>query len=65
MAVVESTFWYKVIKAKFFPARSEEEKAKAEELIENLREAIGGYRTAWLGNYWRYYGGYMWGVGER
>jgi hypothetical protein len=65
MATVESTFWYKVFKAKFFPATSEEENAKADEFMENVREAIAGYRVAWMGNYWKYYGGYVWGVGER
>jgi hypothetical protein len=65
MVTVESTFWINVIRAKFFPAKSEEERAKAEELMENLNEAVTGARKAWMGNYGRYYGGYVWGVGER
>jgi hypothetical protein len=65
MVTVESTFWYNVIKAKFFPSASEEEQAKAEEFMESVRKAIAGYKTNWVRNYGRYYGGYVWGVGER
>jgi hypothetical protein len=65
MATVESTFWFNVIKANFFPAKSEEEQLRAQELMENLHEAVVGARAAWMGNYGRYYGGYVWGVGER
>ncbi|KAH7086519.1 hypothetical protein FB567DRAFT_72747 [Paraphoma chrysanthemicola] len=65
MATVESTFWYNVLKAKFFPSKSEAEKEKAARFLESLGEAVKGYRGAWMGNYWRYYGGYVWGVGER
>jgi hypothetical protein len=65
MITVESSFWFNIIKAKFFPAKSDEERAKAEELMENLGEAVAGARKAWMGNYGRYYGGYVWGVGER
>jgi hypothetical protein len=39
MITVESSFWFNIIKAKFFPAKSDEERAKAEELMENY----GGY----------------------
>jgi|TARA_R110002003_G_scaffold112_9_gene9610 hypothetical protein len=65
MATVESTFWYNVLKAKFFPSKSEEEKEKAEQFLENIKGAVTGYRAAWMGNYRRYYEGYVWGVGER
>jgi hypothetical protein len=65
VATVESTFWFNVIKAKFFPAKSEEEQLRAQEFMENLHEAVTGARAAWMGNYGRYYGGYVWGVGER
>jgi hypothetical protein len=65
MATVESTFWLTVIKAKFFPASSEEEKERAEDVLNRLREAIGNARGAWMRNYGRYYGRYVWGVGER
>jgi hypothetical protein len=65
MATVESTFWFNVIKANFFPAKSEEEQLRAQEFMENFYEAVAGARAAWMGNYGRYYGGYVWGVGER
>lgn len=65
MATVESTFWLSIIKAKFFPSTSEEEKEKAEQFLESVRGAVAGYKATWMGNYGRYYGGYVWGVGER
>lgn len=65
MASVESTFWISLIKAKFFPSNSEEEKQKAEEFLARIREAVADYKATWMPNYWRYYGGYVWGVGER
>lgn len=65
MVTVESTFWFNVIKAKFFPPASEEDKEKADEYMERIREAITGYKANWMQNYGRYYGGYVWGVGER
>jgi hypothetical protein len=65
MATVESTFWYNVLKAKFFPSKLEEEKEKAEQFLENIKGAVIGYRAAWMVNYRRYYEGYVWGVGER
>ncbi|OAK97842.1 hypothetical protein IQ06DRAFT_37876 [Phaeosphaeriaceae sp. SRC1lsM3a] len=65
MATVESTFWFHVLKAKFFPAKEQEERAKADELLNLVSEAVERFRGAWMGNYRRYYGGYVWGVGER
>ncbi|KAH8728447.1 hypothetical protein GQ44DRAFT_702313 [Phaeosphaeriaceae sp. PMI808] len=66
MATVESTFWIKVLKAKFFPSSSsDEESQKSEEFLASIRGALAGYKAAWMGNYGRYYGGYVWGVGER
>jgi hypothetical protein len=65
MVTVESTFWFNVIKAKLFPSASEEDKRKAEQFLEDVRSAIAGYKATWMGNYGRYYGGYVWGVGER
>ncbi|KAF2033184.1 hypothetical protein EK21DRAFT_39204, partial [Setomelanomma holmii] len=65
MVSVESTFWYNVLKARFVPSKSEEEKEKAEIFLGRVRGAVQGYGAAWMGNYWRYYGGYVWGVGER
>jgi hypothetical protein len=65
MITVESTFWFNVIKAKFFPSQSVEEQAEAEAFMSNVQEAVTNSRAAWMGNYGRYYGGYMWGVGER
>ncbi|KAF2820689.1 hypothetical protein CC86DRAFT_116650 [Ophiobolus disseminans] len=65
MATVESTFWFNVIKAKCFPSSSPGDKEEAEEFLANLRGALEGYKAAWMTNYGRYYGGYVWGVGER
>jgi hypothetical protein len=61
MATVESTFWFNVIRAKFFP----KEKDEAEAFLANAWNALESGRAAWMGNYGRYYGGYVWGVGER
>ena len=63
MATVESTFWYNVAKAKWFPSAAEEEKEKAEQLLRNLQTAVKGFRVAWMKNYQRYYGSYIWGLG--
>lgn len=65
MATAESTFWFNVIRAKYFPSNQVAEKEKNDELLESVRSAVQGYRNAYLGNYRRYYGGYVWGVGER
>lgn len=65
MVTVETTFWLNVLKAKFFPSGTEEEKNSAESVLANLREAFAGYKANWMVNYGRYYGGYIWGVGER
>ncbi|KAH7391042.1 hypothetical protein DE146DRAFT_153021 [Phaeosphaeria sp. MPI-PUGE-AT-0046c] len=65
MATVETTFWFHVLKAKFFPAKEEGQRAKAAEFLERVSDAVKGVRGAWMGNYRRYYEGYVWGVGER
>lgn len=65
MATVESIFWFNVLKAKFFSSKVGEEQQKADEFLGRLGEAVEGYRRVYLGNYGRYYGGYVWGVGER
>lgn len=65
MATVESTFWFHVIKAKFFLSASAEEQEKADQYLAYVSEAIAGYKSNWMQNYGRYYGGYVWGVGER
>ncbi|CAO2657897.1 Nn.00g071570.m01.CDS01 [Neocucurbitaria sp. VM-36] len=63
MATVESTFWFSVIKAKFFPSTSEEDKQKADEFLDRIGSAVKGYRKVWMRNYGRYYGAHLWGVG--
>jgi hypothetical protein len=65
MVTVESTFWFHVLKAKFFPSQSAQEKVKSQAFMSNVEEAIVNSRAAWMGNYGRYYAGYVWGVGER
>jgi hypothetical protein len=65
MVTVESTFWLTVLKAKFWPTATEEEKERADGILEKLGMGVKGVRGAWMGNYGRYFGGYVWGVGER
>ena len=62
MATVESTFWFNVLRAKFFPSTSLEQKKKNDEFLENIGDAIRGYRRVYVRNYGRYYGAYVWGV---
>ena len=63
MATVEITFWYHVLRAKFFPRASVEEQEKADALLQRLSEAMKNYRHVWMANYNRYYGAYVWGLG--
>jgi hypothetical protein len=65
MVTVESTFWFNVLRARFFPPKSEEGIEKGEELLDRVQGAVRTARNQWMGNYGRYYGGYVWGVGER
>jgi hypothetical protein len=63
MATVETTFWFHVLRAKFFPRASQEEQQKADALLDRVNDAFKGYRHVWLANYGRYYAAYMWGLG--
>ena len=63
MATVETTFWFHVLRAKFFPRASAEEQEKADALLARLNEAMRNYRYVWMANYNRYYSAYMWGLG--
>lgn len=63
MATAESTFWYNVIKAKYFPSAREEDQEKDERFLEDFRAAVKGYRAVWMRNYGRYYSAYLWGLG--
>ncbi|KAI4680276.1 uncharacterized protein J4E84_007924 [Alternaria hordeiaustralica] len=63
MATVETTFWFYVLRAKFFPRASAEEQEKADALLQRLSEAMKNYRHVWMTNYNRYYGAHMWGLG--
>ncbi|KAL6705975.1 hypothetical protein ACN47E_006254 [Coniothyrium glycines] len=56
MAAAESTFWYNVLSAKFFPSSNVEEQEKHDRLLDNVRAAIKGFRGVWMNNYGRYYG---------
>ncbi|KAH3949222.1 hypothetical protein HBH70_105510 [Parastagonospora nodorum] len=62
---LESTFWFHVIKAKFFPSSSAEEQQKNDQYLAHVSEAIAGYKSNWMRSYRKYYEGYVWGVGER
>lgn len=59
LATAESTFWIKVIHAKFF---AKEDDAEADEFLERCKEALKGFRRAWLPNYQRYFGASIWGL---
>jgi hypothetical protein len=63
MATVETTFWFYVLRAKFFPRASQQEQQKADALLERVNDAFNSYRCVWMANYGRYYGAYMWGLG--
>lgn len=65
MATVETTFWLSVLKAKFFPANTEDGEHEAEDILLRLREGFAGYKANWMINYGNYYSGYVWGIGER
>lgn len=62
MTIAETTFWFNVIRAKYFPSKVVEEQKEAARFMEDLRAAIKGYRAVWMRNYDRYYGAYIWGV---
>ena len=63
MATAESTFWFNVVRAKYFPPQAVEEKEEADRFLQDLRNAVKSYRSVWLANYNRYYGAYAWGLG--
>lgn len=63
MATIESTFWFKVLKARFYPSESIEGNRDADELLERLGQAVNGFRSAWMANYGRFWGADAWGVG--
>ncbi|KAF9691962.1 hypothetical protein EKO04_010087 [Ascochyta lentis] len=62
MATAESTFWFNVARAKYFPSTQEEEKGKADQFLQELQAAMQGYKAVWMGNYGRYYDAYIWGA---
>jgi hypothetical protein len=63
MVTAESTFWFNVVRAKYFPSKAVEGKEEADRFLQDLWNAVKGYRTVWLANYNRYYGAYAWGLG--
>ncbi|KAF3042023.1 hypothetical protein E8E11_007295 [Didymella keratinophila] len=63
MATAETTFWFNVIRAKYFPSKVDKEQEEAARLLDDFRAAIKGYRAVWLRNYDRYHGAYIWGAG--
>ena len=60
-AIVECTFWTKVIKHKFF-AKSEEEKEGSDEFFRDIGRRVRRYRVIWIGAYKGYYGETVWGL---
>jgi hypothetical protein len=63
MSVAESTFYFTIIKAKYFPSKSVQEKEKADRFLHDLAAVMKGYRAVWLKNYRAYYAAYIWGLG--
>lgn len=63
MATVESTFWFYVLRAKFFPRTAQADRQQDDELLDSFKRAVTGFRQAWIGNYQRYYGAHLWGLG--
>ncbi|KAF1851543.1 uncharacterized protein K460DRAFT_36927 [Cucurbitaria berberidis CBS 394.84] len=63
MATAESTFWFNVIKAKYFPSASQDVREKGDEFLDNISSAVKGFRKVWMRNYGRYCGAYLWGLG--
>jgi hypothetical protein len=59
LASAETTFWIQVIHAKFF---ADEDDAAASEFLERCKEALAGFRRAWLPNYQSYYASSIWGL---
>ncbi|KAH6848518.1 hypothetical protein B0T12DRAFT_190279 [Alternaria alternata] len=51
IATVETTFWFHVLRAKFFPRASRDEQDKADALLDRLRDAMRGYHHVWMANY--------------
>jgi hypothetical protein len=58
-ASAETTFWARVIYAKFF---AKEDDRAADELLMRFGEAIRGYRQRYLVNYRRYHSENLWGL---
>ncbi|KAF5845901.1 hypothetical protein GGP41_008388 [Bipolaris sorokiniana] len=63
MATVESTFWFHVLRAKFFPRATQADRQQDDELLDRLKSAMAGFRQVWMGNYQRYYGAHLRGLG--
>jgi hypothetical protein len=64
MVAAESTFWYNVLRANFFPPAVEtDEHAANDRFLADLRDAVKGYRAVCMSNYASYYGAYLWGLG--
>jgi hypothetical protein len=63
MAAAESTFWFHVLRAKFFPRTTEAGRQRDDELLNRFKSATKGYRQVWMRNYQRYYAAHMWGLG--
>lgn len=59
-ATAETTFWANVIYAKWFAG--EEDREKADALLEKLSEAVRGYRARYLVNYGAYWRRTLWGL---
>jgi hypothetical protein len=59
LATAESTFWIKVIHANFFAKEDDDE---ADEFLQRCKEALRGFRRAWLPNYQSWFGASIWGL---
>ena len=60
LASAETTFWARLIWAKFFA--SKQDKEKADEFMRKVGLFVEGYRRRWIVNYGRYWSDNLWGV---
>lgn len=65
MVTAETTFWFNVMRAKYFPSAAGDEQDRADLFLQELRAAVNGYHAVWEQNHARYYAAYIWGLDYR
>ncbi|KAF1946777.1 hypothetical protein EJ02DRAFT_319798, partial [Clathrospora elynae] len=63
MVTAESTFWFHVLRARFFPRASAQGQQDDGDMLEHVISAVKGYREVYMVNHRRYYASFVWGVG--